>query len=76
MKKLVSYSVSGINLNQNQRKCREWFSFTPRALLQLFIYYESLLLLNISWYNCKAFVIKQGREETDGGNQMDNNVCK
>ena len=35
MKKLVSYSVSGRDLNQNQRKCRECFSFTPRALLQL-----------------------------------------
>ena len=35
MKKLVSYSVSGIDLNQNQRKCRECFSFTPRTLLQL-----------------------------------------
>ena len=35
MKKLVSYSVSGRDLSQNQRKCRECFSFTPRALLQL-----------------------------------------
>ena len=35
MKKLVLYSVLGIDLNQNQRKCRECFSFTPRALLQL-----------------------------------------
>ena len=35
MKKLVSYSVLGIDLNQNRRKCRECFSFTPRALLRL-----------------------------------------
>ena len=35
MKKLVSYSVSGRDLSQNERKCRECFSFTPRALLQL-----------------------------------------
>ena len=35
MKKLVSYSVSGRDLSQNQRKRRECFSFTPRALLQL-----------------------------------------